>query len=90
MIVRCVCGSVFWGEPPSSCCPSCDEPALLRSPGESTERFGERCAMYVQTRADIAALPEPEPVSPPRALLPRLRRVALALASRTGALSRPG
>jgi hypothetical protein len=58
MVVRCACRSVFWAEPPLACCPSCDEPALIRSPSESTEEFAERLEAYAHTQAEIRALPE--------------------------------
>jgi hypothetical protein len=58
MIARCPCGSVFWAEPPFSCCPGCDEPALVRSPAESPDEFVERVGGYARTRAEIRALPE--------------------------------
>jgi hypothetical protein len=58
MIARCKCGSVFWAELPVSECPRCDEPALVRSPGESAAEFLERVRAYLRTRAQIQALPE--------------------------------
>jgi hypothetical protein len=58
MIARCQCRTVFWAEPPISDCPQCDEPALVRSPGESADEFVKRLSAYFRTRAQIQALPE--------------------------------
>jgi hypothetical protein len=58
MIVRCTCGSVFWAEPPFSCCPTCDEPKLVRFRDEPLEEFIDRVAAYHLTRAEIRSLPE--------------------------------
>jgi hypothetical protein len=41
-----------------ACCPSCDEPALVRSPSESTEEFADRLEAYAHTQAEIRSLPE--------------------------------
>jgi hypothetical protein len=49
---------MFWAAPPLSCCPACDEPKLVRSPGESVEAFVDRVAAYHLTRAEIRSLPE--------------------------------
>jgi hypothetical protein len=58
MIARCGCGSVFWAEPPFSCCPACDEPRLVRFREESVEEFADRVVAYHLTRAEIRSLPE--------------------------------
>jgi hypothetical protein len=61
MIAKCTCGSVFWAEPPLSCCPACDEPKLVRLPDEPVEAFTDRVAAYHLTRAEIRSLPELAP-----------------------------
>jgi len=58
MVARCECGSVFWAEAPLSCCPTCDEPKLVRFTGEPLESFVDRVAAYHLTRDEIRSLPE--------------------------------
>jgi hypothetical protein len=61
MTVHCECGSTFWADPPLTCCPQCDEAALVPWSGESPEDFLERTSAYLRTVAEIRALAEAPP-----------------------------
>jgi hypothetical protein len=83
MLVRCPCGSSFWAEAPLSDCPGCNEPVLVRRPGESEAVFADRVVAYSKTVAEIHALPETPPTTdrgPFRRRIPRLWRRLLRAA----------